>query len=279
MIPKVLHLYWDQYPMSIFNVLTVVSFHKFNPDWRIVVYLTKTKYTELANNIFVPQYKGEDYFYLLRQLEYVEIIMINLNDFGINPNVPSCSGSDIFRTNVLYKFGGVYSDFDVIWVKPMSHLNKIERIGDPKDFECSVCMYNLTHSFHNVSVMIAEKGSAFVKSIIDAQKKVRPPYQHQSYGSTLVNKLYPDIDMIREKFPRILALRYETFFPYSIYYMKKLYKSIDLKVITNNTLAVHWFNGHHLSIEYLHDENRQPCSFDKLIEKLYLDKEIESMYN
>ena len=48
MIPKKCHLYWDGSPMSWLNLMTVDSFHKYNPDWKITVYLTKQSPGEIS---------------------------------------------------------------------------------------------------------------------------------------------------------------------------------------------------------------------------------------
>jgi len=48
-IPKICHLYWDRSPMALLQVFTVTSFHRYNPDWHIIVYLTKQ----------LPDLKGE----------------------------------------------------------------------------------------------------------------------------------------------------------------------------------------------------------------------------
>lgn len=264
MIPKICHLYWDGHPMSLLNTYTPLTFHRQNPDWRIIVYLTKQKYNEIAENNFVKEYSGSDYFHLVQAMDFVEIKEIDLIEYGINMAVPACSGSDIFRRNILYEFGGVYSDFDVLWLKPIEHIKNIECIGNPNDFQHIVSFYNYTYGFHNVSNLISEPQSSFLKSLIDYQETILPPYEHQSYGSSMLNKIYPTLNSINHD--RMLAIKYETFYPYSIYDLSRLYKQNDLSVINNNVLCIHYFNGSDLTLEYMNTENfNKDCSMTTIL--------------
>lgn len=260
-IPKKCHLYWDGGIMSKYNVLTVISFHRLNPEWEIIVYTPKQDVKNIKNT-YVKQYRENDYFEEVKKLSYVVFKEIDLNDFGMPLNIHACSTSDIFRTNILYLYGGVYSDFDVLWCRSIDYIKEIESIGDPFNFECTVCMYKHISGFHNVSVMISEKDSPYLKEIIEAQEKVKPPYEHQSYGSVLLNSIFCDYKSIIKKHKRNLFVKYETFFPYSIYEMERLYKTTDFSVLNKNVLAIHWFNGRDLSIEFLKSEDK--CSMSEL---------------
>jgi hypothetical protein len=269
-IPKVCHLYWDKSPMALLQVFTVVSFHKYNPDWKIIIYLTKQDWrTELGKNIYVPDYTGKDWFYMIEKLDYVEIKEIDLIEWEVNLDAHSCQGSDLFRRNILYKEGGVYSDFDVIWLKPMNEFVNIDCIGNASDFESIVSFYEYTHGFHNVSNLISEPGSQYIYSLIEEQRKVKPPYDHQAFGSEMLNKKYPDLNSITSKFPRILAIKYETFYPYNTFHMESLFIHNDLTPLNSkNVMCVHWFNGNRFSKEYINTADyHRKCSMTSIMNK------------
>ena len=269
-IPKIYHLFWDGFPMSFYQVFTVISFKKFNPDWEIIIWLSKQKYTELGENTFVGAYTGKDYFGVVSALPYVQIKEIDLEEWGINTEIPSCSGSDIFRMKVLHKYGGVYSDFDVIWVRPISVLAFVEHIGAIDDFECSVCFYDYIKGFQNVSVMAAKQGASYLQELIRLQAGVKPPYSHQSYGSELITNHFPTLPHIWAQHHKVLAVKYETFYPYSIYCLDALFNTIDLSPMTSNAIAVHWFCGHEISLQYLNKSlpHREENSFTKIINQV-----------
>jgi hypothetical protein len=271
-IPKKCHLYWDRSPMAWLNLLTVVSFHKYNPDWEIIVYLTKQSPRELGKNTFVPDYTGPDYFKDLLALDYVTFKEIDVRDYGVPLCAHSCQGSDNFRREILYREGGVYSDFDMLWLKPVEVLRDVDCIGNPEDFECIVSFFALTSGFHNVSNLIAEPGSPFLKSLIEISQRIPDEVivaNHQALGSSMLNAAYPTLDSILPKFPRILAIPYETFYPYSTYYMNTLFLDHTLVQIENkNVLGVHWFNGNSYAKEYINrNDYTLPCSMTTILKR------------
>lgn len=271
-IPKKCHLYWDRSPMAWLNLLTIISFHKYNPDWEIIVYLTIQSPKDMGENKFVPEYTGPDWLPSLGTLDYVTIKWIDIRDYGVPLCAHSCQGSDNFRREILYREGGVYSDFDMLWLKPIEAIKDVDCIGDPSDFECIVSFYALTSGFHNVSNLIAEPGSPFIKSLIEISQKIPDEVikaNHQALGSSMLNAAYPDLNSVLLKFPRVLAIPYETFYPYSTYYMNTLFRDHTLVQIENkNVLGIHWFNGNQYAKDYINRDNYSvPCSMSTILKK------------
>ena len=269
-IPYNCYMYWGgSSNMPMLMVFTVISFHRLNPDWEIIIYRTKQTDKDLGKSPYDYSYTGKDYFYLIELMDFVKIITIDVDELGINKDAHSILGSDIFRTKILFEKGGLYSDMDVIWLKPMSELVNIDCIGDPRDFECSVCYLNLTSGHHTISNLIAEAGSPFLWSVIEAQSKVKPPYRDCDFSTFLLNGKYPTLDVITSKYPRVLALKYETFYPYSIFNLEQLWTDNDLSVIDNkNVMCIHWFNGHPLSKAYTNEDSfKRECSMTSILKK------------
>lgn len=244
MIPKKCHLIWTKgVPMSWLQTLTVGSFARYNPDWEITIYLIK----EVKGiNTFVPDYKGEDYFGKIS----CRVVETDLNEWGIKNDKHGILASDQLRMKLLYKYGGVYSDFDMLWLRPLFTC----------DFETTVCYYK---DHYNMSNIVSEPGGSFIKEIIEKQDKVIPPYTHQAFLTELFNREYPNPDDLVKRFPRVKLIPYKWFYPYSIYTLEELYKSnIDC---TSESYGVHWFNGHKLSQEYLKD--MVPCSLTSILKR------------
>ena len=121
-----------------------------------------------------------------------------------------------------------------------------------------------------MSNIIAEKGSPFIGSMIEDQKKVKPPYRHLAFSTQLLNEKYPGLGMILTRFPRVLALKYETFYPYSIFNLQQLYQQDDLSPIigNKNVMCIHWFNGHQLSKDYVNGNGfGTRCSMTTVLKK------------
>ena len=253
-IPKELHLYWDGSPMSKLQMLTVVSFHRHNPDWKINVYMAAQVYKGRAK--YIPDYTGKDYFLELKGLNYVIIEVIDLDTYGIGHNLHGILRSDIFRYHILYNIGGVWSDFDVIWLKPMEHFRNIEYHGNIPIEEVTdvVSFINGTGGGHSIGIMIHAKNTAYMKSILEAVKDVKPPHKHESFGSVMLSRHGPTLDSLA-KYGNVIGTRFETYYPYNIHppnvTIQKLYSGVDLSPINDNVICVHWYNGRKESKNYV----------------------------
>jgi len=269
-IPKVLHLYWDESPMSKLQMLTVVSFHKYNPEWDINVYIAKQEYK--GNAKYIPDYTGKDYFTELKELNYVTIITIDLDDYNIGHDLHGILRSDIFRYHILYEVGGVWGDFDILWLKPMEHFNNIEFYG-----ECSIKEANAVVSFihgtgggHSIGILIHAKNDPYALAMIEATKNVKPPYTHEKFGGEMLNINFPTLESLK-KFGNIVGARFETYYPYNIHppnpTIQKLYLDNDLSYINDdNVICLHWYNGHVLSKQYVNNNGfNTNCSMTTIL--------------
>ena len=118
---KLLHLFWGRSrPLSWLRLQTVVSFARLNPDWHIKVWYRdaepKKPYWRTGEQS--KPYNGRDYF---------DALPANVErckpDFDLAlPDVPF---SDYLRWRVLGEEGGFWSDFDIVYIRPM------DLIGNP----------------------------------------------------------------------------------------------------------------------------------------------------
>lgn len=283
-IPKKLHMYWDKSPMSRLQVFTIETFHKLNPDWKIFVYMPKQGYTRNAH--YIPDYTGKDFFNLIESFDYVKIIEIDINDYYINGDLHNILRSDIFRCHILYDVGGVWSDFDVIWLKPLTHMLNVEYVGDNKinDMGAMVCLFNTIKGHHNVGVLFSAPKHGMYSELIEAADNLQQfpenfpkfyydrdtdTYNHQAFGVLLWEYLYKTFIDVSKKYDDVVGLKYETFAPYSIYNMEQLFMRNDLSPLnSNNVIGVHWFNGHKYSKQYINDNwfsKNQICSLTTIL--------------
>ncbi|MCK4454576.1 hypothetical protein KAW18_13945 [candidate division WOR-3 bacterium] len=264
-IPKKLYLYWDRGRMSRLQTFTVESFHRLNPDWKIYVYIPLQRYNENAK--YIPNYFGKDYFYLIEEMDFVNIITVDLNEYNINIKLHNILRSDILRYHLLYNYGGIWSDFDVVWIKPMTYINNINYIGTTaiSNINSVVSFRNDVNGYHSIGIMIHCKHDNYILSLIKQTQLIKFPYQHQSFGSTMINSMYPTFDSLN-RFDNLIGVKYETYYPYSLENIGALYNKNDLSYINNNVICVHWFNGHKLSKEYVNNSGfNKNCSMTTIL--------------
>ena len=268
-IPKILHLYWDRSSMSMLQTFTVESFHKLNPDWEINVYVSKQDY--VGNAKYIPDYIGKDYFYLIEQMDYVNIEIVDIDNYNINNDLHGILRSDILRYHKLYEIGGVWTDFDIVWLKPMEHFRNIEYYGDVniRDVNTVVSFIYGTYGGHSIGVLIHCKNDPYLMSLIEFTKKIKPPYSHEIFGGSMLNVNYPTLESM-SKFKNVIGARFETYYPYNIHPPKstiqKLYLDNDLSCINNNVICLHWYNGHVLSKHYVNNDGfNTNCSMTTIL--------------
>jgi len=96
--------------------------------------------------------------------------------------------------------------------------------------------------------------------------KRKKEFLHQSFGVSLWSMLYPRLTNLSMRYRDCSAIRYKTFYPYSIFNLEKLYNENDISVITNDVVCVHWFNGHELSKKYINEEQyNKECSMTTIL--------------
>jgi hypothetical protein len=264
MIPKKLHLFWGDEPMSFLHALTVSSFHKYNPDWKIILYLPKYGLSEIKDS---PKYIGDDYLHLVQNSKSVTTKEIDLAEYDVPDGLNGAQVSDIVAYTVMHREGGVYCDFDVLWLRPWADMAKCDCIGDPDNYQAIVSFSELTHGWHSIGVLASEPGSDWMWNVTQIQRSVQPPYHYESFGSRMLNIHYPVLKIINNQFGRILAVDYKTFYPYHIYGLNKLFKETDLTFITEKVLCIHWFNGHPLAKEYINGGDYPDCSMTEILRR------------
>lgn len=272
LIPKILHLYWDKNtPMSWLQALTVTSFRKYNPDWTINVYVPKQKYLGAAK--YIPSYKGKDYFPTVESRTDINMIEVDLTSYNIDLNHHNILRSDILRYHLLYNHGGVWSDFDVLWLRPIEYFHNIEYHGatPPDDITAVVSLIKGVVGGHSIGVMIHSQYDPYAKELIEMTKKVKPPYGHETFGSLMISAKYNSLASLSH-FKGLVGVKHETYYPYDIHPPRptfhKLYMENDLSLLTKDVLCLHWYNGKGLSKHYVNKfDVSRPCSMSTILKR------------
>jgi len=273
-IPKKLHMYWDKSSMSRLQVFTIETFHKLNPDWEIHVYTPIQEYT--SNEHYVLDYKGKDFFHLIKKMDYVNIKGIDITNYNISNDIHNILRSDIFRCHILYEQGGMWSDFDVIWLKPISHMNNIKHVGNIQEMGASIHFYNTTEGHIGVGILFSTPKHDLYRVLIDKTIGVmkRKKHLHQDFGSVMWSEVYKTLEIALKSHPDLVSIPYETFAPYGIWNLDSLYNKVKLSLINDNVIGLHWFNGHKLSKNYINRNlfsKGSRCSMTSILTELGFD--------
>ena len=106
------------------NYLTILSFKKYHKDWKIHIYYTSAQSNSGEANWKTPEQKlklnddVEDYWDRLKEDRSLNLICVDEFIRSLNlSHLNIVQQSDILRIYILYTYGGVYSDFDIIYIR------------------------------------------------------------------------------------------------------------------------------------------------------------------
>ncbi len=244
-IPRVVHLYWGNDTISFLRYLTVLSFKKFNPDWQIKLYFPKIRYQGDYTWSSVHQkveFRGGDYIDKLLDME-IDKIEIDFAELGINDNIPETFKSDFLRWYILSTEGGLWSDFDIIYFKPISHLYVNQEVN--KDVNTLIC-FNKDPGYHSIGFLMSSPDNEFYKFIYEKSHISFDLQEYQSIGYNLLNEQFPDLASIKNKCNNInLAnLKLDVVYPLDHNRIPYIYYGNHTNYITTDTIGIHWYGGH-----------------------------------
>lgn len=248
-IPQVLHLFWYRNkPLSFLRYLTAKSFAEVNPNWKIKVYYTS------ETTIFDDPWPSEeirieipDYFEKLREIPNTDLIPVEPNK-GMGP----VHFSDLFRIEILKQEGGLWSDFDILYLKSMETLDFPEK-------EVYLCYH---YGYHSIGFMMAVKNSSVFKVLSNSVKKNFKSEQYQCIGSFLYNE-FIDIEC-----DSIYNMPFHHVYPYKPSDISDFFEKD--KKFCSDTIGVHWFAGARVAAPV----EDQIVSFNRIKDYPYQDSAV-----
>lgn len=167
--------------MSFLRWMTIHSFHVLNPDWKVVLHLAHESGAPSWPTGHNKQVSTKDY----RTLPFDKGDWLEIRP--ADPKFGSLHGvqqSDILRNRYLSEEGGVWSDMDILYYRPMHMLN----VNKPENDEAhtGLCYQG---DWFPIGFMMAAPGSAYFAMVHERQVKMfdggagRSGYQ--GYGTGL----------------------------------------------------------------------------------------------
>jgi mannosyltransferase OCH1-like enzyme len=257
-IPKIMNFYWGGSKLSELNLLTIISFHKFNPDWEINLY---TPIIENNDKTWITkeqkiEYIGDDYYNELEKLNYVNFIKFDFNDIGVDNGIPEVYKSDFIRWYLLYEKGGGWSDMDILYIKPINELNLTGNMlrGDIINTDTIITYDGFNHI---IGFFLTKPKTRFFLDIFNMSKVSLNTQQYQSIGSTMLKTMFYDINTLINRYPDInfANLPMDYIYPYNDSNINIIFNENNLEKINKNTIGIHWYNGSEISKNFLNIKN------------------------
>ena len=275
--PKLLHLYWDGSPMSYLSYLTVVSFNRYNKNWKIIVYTPANKSETISwkTGEQSTKYTGKCYFNKLYDITNIVFQKVCLDAIGFSSSVAEVIKSDYFRYYILEKHGGLWSDFDILYTASIE-----EKMNFTENTIIFCCKVVRNYYYYPIGLFLTKPKSKFFGHIIKECSKIKSFNNYQVLGAQLFRKIFNfSNDRIYNIDSSIKICNHEYYLPWAWDCLDEfLVKRVN--TLPPNNIGIHWFNGADASKQFTIDlDNRLnnfniTCYLDKFINK-YIDSDIQ----
>ena len=245
-----MHCYWGGSKLSYLRYLTIESFRILNPEWQIIFYKPT-----VSQPLFFwkseEQLYGDNYVDCSNRIKDLGITIkkIDFDGIGFFNNASEVHKSDFLRWKLLYEVGGVWTDMDILFIKPMDeiyfnkpHLEKIDTV---------VCV----NTAHSIGFLMSSKNNEYFKILYQESKKEYRKEGYQSIGSLLCNKLFPTFESIVSKNINPYNLSMDVVYASDWNHVDEIFGAKYSNKITNNTIGIHWYGGSKIAGDYLNDNN------------------------
>jgi len=247
-IPKICHLYWGKdRPLSWLRWLTAKTFASLNPDWQVIAWYPKQPGLPgpwKTKEHSYSSWEGEDWFKRLPEAgPNVEIREAPIGDF---PLLSEVHRSDLLRWRLLHTMGGFWSDFDIIYFRPMKDLT-LDMTAD------ALLCWGETEELKNwqaIGFLAGAPGSPLFKDMFEVGFALAkaPRLDYQELGTHLLCKFVPPKE-IRDTGYRVGQIPMHAVYPFETIksQMPALWKNYKILDVRESTIGVHWFAGQELA--------------------------------
>jgi glycosyltransferase involved in cell wall biosynthesis len=289
-IPKILHIYFGSEKMSYLRAMSILSFKKMNPDWSVILYSSSlidnsNMWKDTFHRSDTLDYSGQDYSHLLDDYA-IKRVLVDFSTTPLGNNAPEAHKSDFLRWLLLYKFGGLWADGDILFHKPISFINFnevgnlrtdniISHYGDTGPIIYMNCIGFL--GSRKESPLFVEVYNKTIKKI-NKNNKEGIPINYQSYGCLVMNELFPTFKHALLKHPaeKIVNLDPDAVYPIDFRHLEKMYREDSSRNFSPLSVGIHWYGGAGISQEFnnlytpefFEDKGRKRNTIDFALEKI-----------
>ena len=252
MIPKRAIFFWGNDKMSWLRYMTLYTFCKWNPNWKIQLYTREQNKTEKYWDTPEQQdffcYTGSNYFERLQDLN-IEVISWKL-DHKLNDEMGPSHVSNLFKWQQLAEEGGVYLDMDILFVKSIEDwYTKVE--------ESDAILCYAPERYFSIGLLGSSGDNAFYRLVFDECIKTFFGGVYQSMGVMVLYQMFGPMRQLdhwgrlQNSFSELVFQNFsmEYVYPWMCTQMQEVFgvRHVELPV---NTFGIHWYAGTEIAQRY-----------------------------
>lgn len=261
MIPKVCYFYWGGGPLSYLQYLSVVSFKKHNPSWKVVLFMPKDKpqttVTWSTGELEKP-YIGKDFIDLTKKL--CEVELIDFSAYGRLEEGHGVQMGDFLKWHILYERGGIFSDIDILFIKSVDKL-----LEQDFDVALSYQLYPATgFMIAKPKQRIFEEFSKTAKDMFDRNAWTG----YQALGPEILSKRFRNFQEIERDYKDIKLYNLPNTIVYPYLPSHEVYELFfeGRNPTISDTVGIHWYNGSFVAREYINNFERYRNNYSTMSE-------------
>jgi len=269
-IPKIFFTYWEGEQLSYLHYFTIYSLVKLNPNMEVIIYTSKIESTKLKQwdgNEHSVDIVIDKYITMNKILEISNKIKLEMIDFekeyNIDNNISCVYKGDFTRIVKLYEHGGMWFDFDILFIKPVP--NYIFE----QEFTHNLLYFTYSNIIPTGLIFSSPKNEIITLLYNSSCNKIKNlNNNYQQLGPNLWNDVFNNN---KNKTTGCLCGSNKMVYPYIWDNIYNIFYSLNDKT-TDETFGIHWYNGDNLTKKYINEFDINNIDPNKNIFEKYLFK-------
>lgn len=272
-IPKVAHFYWGGDKMSYMRYMTLYSFKKMNPDWSVKLYVPKEVNNSRTWRDSFHQTDTADYSSSENYFNEAKNLPIKIVKVDFPPEIKKlgeAQKSDFLRWRLLYTEGGLWSDMDIVYHRPISDIyinNESEA-----DIDNTISIIPKTQNSHQIGFYLSSPKNRMFKELCMLSSTKTDVTLYQDLGCYLLNRHLGTQEQINTRFDVVTSnLKQTVVYKSDHQNLEQIYTHDNFQdkyLSDEETIGIHWYGGAELSQKYnnlinhdtVYDINNTLCS-------------------
>lgn len=245
-IPKQVHFYWGGGPLSYLRALSVKTFQQLNPDWQVTLHRPAIVGRAQPTWSTMQQKNSQVTRDYMDQLTGIDIQTHDFADYGFDNHAHEVHKSDFLRWLLLSTVGGVWSDIDILYCRPITALR--DNHAGNSQVHMVLCPLKPPKK-HTVGFLMSSAGNEFCAWMHKTSGDCYDPEVYQCMGSDILNENFADLCEFEQRFgPGFLFLDPGSVYGITSKEIQRFYQPVDAhtakKTAKPGCIGLHWFAGH-----------------------------------
>ena len=274
LIPKIFNCYWDMTHLPYLCYLTVKSFSYYNPCWKINIYVPSIKSNSTLNEKNDKEkYTGKDYWNNLINLPNVEVLKVDFKTIGFYDNIPEIIKSYYIRWHILGEIGGLWSDFDILYINSIENM-----IQNNSDFDTLI--FDVDNKYYPIGLFMSKPNNNFFIKLKEQTLYNYNKNETNDINNKMIKLLWPTSqDIINEfKENKFWVEDASIYLPYQFNELSKLFFANDIFNVTKKTIGIYWFSGNAIALKYNNNISNELVINNKTI-SVFVNKFLDIIQN